>query len=171
MFFFPPVWKTSYESKIAQNLKLDHSMKPVVSGLTLGRCFLFPLCQTCIKPWLLNLVRTEPRPLPTPFIRLSFPLFLSPSHLFESAFHVDALVPRSSRVGEAVTGVPPSGDVHLLPAQVPECLGHHHHPVVRQRWGVLGDERRWSEICDRQYMGSGCLLVFSVSTRNLKGKV
>lgn len=73
-------------------------------------------------------------------VRLTWPS----SHLFEGAFHVDALVPRGGRVGEAVAGVPPSGNVHLLPAQVPEGLGHHHHPVVRQRRGVLGDERRRS---------------------------
>lgn len=61
-----------------------------------------------------------------------------PSHLFQGAFHIDALVPRSSGVGQAVAGVPPPRNVHLLPSQVPEGLGHHHHAVVRQSRGVLG---------------------------------
>ncbi len=85
-----------------------------------------------------------------------------PCHLFKSALHVDALVPRGSRVGETVAGVPPSGNVHLLPAQVPEGLGHHHHPVVCQRWSVLGDERRWSETqTSRTFMQAqlGCVQV------------
>lgn len=58
-------------------------------------------------------------------------LFLS--HLFEGALHIDALVPRRCRVGEAVSGVSSSGDVHFLTPQVPEGLGHHHHAIVRQR--------------------------------------
>lgn len=58
-------------------------------------------------------------------------LFLS--HLFEGALHIDALVPRRGGVGEAVSSIPSSGDVHFLTPQVPEGLGHHHHAIVRQR--------------------------------------
>lgn len=61
------------------------------------------------------------------------------SDLFQSALHVDALVPRGCRIGETVAGVPPPGNVHLLPSQVPEGLSHHHHPIVCQRRCVLGE--------------------------------
>lgn len=93
------------------------------------------------KSWR-HLRQLRRKPSPNTFI---FLFSLTP-HLFEGALHVDALVPRGGGVSQAVAGVPPSGNVHLLPAQVPEGLGHHHHPIVRQRWGVLGDRRTWSQI-------------------------
>lgn len=61
--------------------------------------------------------------------------------LFERALHVDALVPGCRGVGQAVSGVAPTGDVHLLPAEVPEGFCHHHHAIICQCRRVLEKER------------------------------
>lgn len=52
------------------------------------------------------------------------------SHLFESTFHVDALVPWGGRVCQTVTCIPSSGNVHFLSAQVPKGFGHNHNPII-----------------------------------------
>lgn len=55
------------------------------------------------------------------------------ANLFERALHVDALVPRRGRVGQAVAGVAAAADVDFLAAEGAESLGHHQHAVVRER--------------------------------------
>lgn len=62
-------------------------------------------------------------------------------HLLQGSLDVDALSPGHGGVGQAVPGVAAAGDVDALPPQVLEGLGHHPHPVVRERRRVLQRER------------------------------
>ena len=76
------------------------------------------------------------------------------SDLFESAFHVDALVPGSSWIGQTVAGVSPPRDVDLLTPEVPERLRHHQYAVVRQRGGELRTGNRKHKISRSTPLGS-----------------
>lgn len=63
-------------------------------------------------------------------------------YLFQRPLDLHSLSPGNGGVGQAVAIVGPPGEVDALLLQVAEGLRHHLHGVVRQRWGVLGQNDR-----------------------------
>lgn len=128
--FFPPSFKIK--------LSLSAFSRSTITLFIL--CLLLPLCLVFSIRYLLRLsVVLTFKPYEDSFSSLSKSLcvLLCACDLFERALHVDALVPGCRGVGQAVSGVAPAGDIHLLPAEVPEGFCHHHHAIICQCRRVL----------------------------------